>query len=229
MPFLSDCHEGERELIPATNGAESEGEEFAYYYKPALDPLMGNDLEVQLIQDEARMTPQELNEQRISPARYESYSMTPGSANTFKRFDQDSTYQINTLDFENNIPLSIDSKNKNFYKCKPGTSISGIGSKLCTNPNNSFDLVHNQTSIKQYINPLQVEHLESAENKTIFYGESDPDDDVSNKNKLLIKGKNSPENIVSDYLLGNLVTSCLVTNTLFAPVTKYKKIDRKEL
>ena len=102
---------------------------------------MGNDLEVQLIQDEARMTPQELNEQRISPARYESYSMTPGSANTFKRFDQDSTYQINTLDFENNIPLSIDSKNKNFYKCKPGTSISGIGSKLCTNPNNSFDLV----------------------------------------------------------------------------------------
>ena len=141
-----------------------------YYYKPPLDPLMGDTLITDLESESLSLSEQEIREQRLSPARYNEFNISTGTANRFVRFDNDNDNFLSSISFDNvrNKVTALDAMNGLYYECGPGTPTNNRGESICVNPSNNF-IQPNNHRLPPDITGKHIIHLEHDNDKKIVY------------------------------------------------------------
>lgn len=226
--FYQKCHENaERDIINESirnsdellNPGPNNITKIDYYYKQPLDPLMGDSLRTDLVSESLALSEQQIRDQRLSPARYDNFNLSPGTANQFVRFDDDNDNNLSSISFNRqaNKVTAIDAMNGTYYECGPGSPTKNRGESICVNPNNDFRQGHLNVSAGDYLIHLEHDGDDNYIYKTSY-------DDTSN---LTLKN-NSGFMYNNNKLLGNITTRKNDNNNntdVYASASNFQLID----
>lgn len=224
--FYQNCDPGNRKLYDEFQiNSNPQGKEFTYYFKPGLDPIMGNSLAQQIVTDELRLSEDELNSERIIPARYQKFNLTPGTANTFQKFDETQQNKLNDISFQGYNVHGVDTNNRSFYKCSPGTSTSlDDNEKICVNTDNSFQFSHLVPNSNNMYKLIQSDHIgHDNDKKSIVYAETE----LNNTLQYKSDHQNILNNIDANNL--NLFNNFTTHDELvFSSISPFKRYSQKD-